>query len=69
MLRLDPHLAFGTTADALAHPACPVPIIPARKADQPASAHAALHFPMEPALYAAIGARYPAPPQQPTGRK
>lgn len=46
----------------MTHPARPVPIVSARAAGQLAPVLAALQFRMEPALYAAIAALYPAPP-------
>lgn len=56
------HPATLAVAWVMAHPARPVPIISARKADQLAPSLAALQFPMEPELYAAISVLYPAPP-------
>jgi aryl-alcohol dehydrogenase-like predicted oxidoreductase len=56
------HPATLAVAWVMAHPSRPVPIVSARNADQLAPALAALNFPIEPALYAAIAALYPAPP-------
>jgi aryl-alcohol dehydrogenase-like predicted oxidoreductase len=56
------HPATLAVAWVMAHPARPVPIVSARDAGQLAPSLAALTFPMEPGLYAAIAALYPAPP-------
>ena len=56
------HPVTLAVAWVMAHPSRPVPIVSARNADQLAPALAALNFPIEPALYAAIAALYPAPP-------
>lgn len=56
------HPATLAVAFVMAHPARPVPLVSARTAAQLAPSLAALNFRLEPGLYAAIAALYPAPP-------
>lgn len=56
------HPATLAVAWVMAHPARPVPLVSAREAGQLAPSLAALNFRLEPGLYAAIAALFPAPP-------